>query len=708
MTDERTIAELTPVPTLLATALIEIDQGTASFSATIQQALDLVIIANVGAGSGIFKDESPTNTFNLKSLVAGTNITLTPGADDITIAVTLPGIVSINADTTTAQIIAAGTGLGIVDAGATHTLAIDATVATLTGSQVLTNKILDSFTNTNHADTEHMEIRNESGVTITRGTVVYISGFDVPNDLPLILAADASSSATMPAIGIVTSDVLDATNGDITLTGVLANIVTTGFSIGDTLYVSETAGEFTNVKPTGTAEIQNIGHVLKVGGVGVGRIKVTSIDRVNDIPNIASANFWLGDATGVPVAVTMSGDVTMDNAGVTSIGTDKVTNDDIISHTSTKITITAKGQLNSAIVYNDQANVFGDFIQTFKDNSIHIENPAGTFDVVLQTSAEITSDRILTIPLLGGNRTIVVTGLSSQIALGTEVSGASTNLSDSADLARDTNNLGFFAATTSAQLAGVMSDETGSGLLVFGTSPTIVTPTIASFANAAHDHADAAGGAQLTNTALTSGVFGAITGLGAQSQDLNLDGNNIDNGGVIFLKEQAAADADVPGSGQIWVKTATPNQLFFTDDAGTDFQLGGGGGAAKFITFTGIVTSTGNVLFFVPFGSVSNAESSSTEANEVSRVKSALTLLRHNAQVVTNTKNGATKVTCRDDGVDITGTDFSITASTTGEFDSGALTSAIAANSLICTERDTSASSSGSFRAHLTTEFEFA
>jgi hypothetical protein len=36
-------------------------------------------------------------------------------------------------------------------------------------------------------------------------------------------------------------------------------------------------------------------------------------------------------------------------------------------------------------------------------------------------------------------------------------------------------NLGAFAATTSAQLAGVISDETGSGALVFGTSPTFTT-----------------------------------------------------------------------------------------------------------------------------------------------------------------------------------------------------------------------------------------
>jgi hypothetical protein len=40
------------------------------------------------------------------------------------------------------------------------------------------------------------------------------------------------------------------------------------------------------------------------------------------------------------------------------------------------------------------------------------------------------------------------------------------------------NPLSQFAATTSAQLAGVISDETGTGALVFGTSPTFVTPAL--------------------------------------------------------------------------------------------------------------------------------------------------------------------------------------------------------------------------------------
>jgi hypothetical protein len=45
----------------------------------------------------------------------------------------------------------------------------------------------------------------------------------------------------------------------------------------------------------------------------------------------------------------------------------------------------------------------------------------------------------------------------------------------------------------------------------------------------------------------------------------------------IFLKEQADANADVAAYGQLWVDTATPNTMWFTDDAGTDFQLGVGG-----------------------------------------------------------------------------------------------------------------------------------
>ena len=43
--------------------------------------------------------------------------------------------------------------------------------------------------------------------------------------------------------------------------------------------------------------------------------------------------------------------------------------------------------------------------------------------------------------------------------------------------------------------------------------------------------------------------------------------------GPITIKEQADADADTVAYGQIWVNTATPNQLYFTTDAGDDVQI---------------------------------------------------------------------------------------------------------------------------------------
>lgn len=75
-------------------------------------------------------------------------------------------------------------------------------------------------------------------------------------------------------------------------------------------------------------------------------------------------------------------------------------------------------------------------------------------------------------------------------------------------------------ATTEVLVGGgasalpVWTTATGSGAPVRTTSPTIVTPTIASFANAAHDHTNAAGGAQLTDAALSSQVTVAKGGTG--------------------------------------------------------------------------------------------------------------------------------------------------------------------------------------------------
>jgi len=64
-----------------------------------------------------------------------------------------------------------------------------------------------------------------------------------------------------------------------------------------------------------------------------------------------------------------------------------------------------------------------------------------------------------------------------------------------------TNNLSVFGSTTSAQLRGVLSDETGTGVAVFGTSPTFTTSVLTGSTTFA----------VFNTTATTINAFGAAT-----------------------------------------------------------------------------------------------------------------------------------------------------------------------------------------------------
>lgn len=75
---------------------------------------------------------------------------------------------------------------------------------------------------------------------------------------------------------------------------------------------------------------------------------------------------------------------------------------------------------------------------------------------------------------------------------------------------------------------------------------------------------------------------------------LDYNGNTTQEGSI-SIKEKASAIADTAGYGQLWVKTATPNELYFTNDAGDDIRLtlgssaagGGGGGTSRWTTTAG-------------------------------------------------------------------------------------------------------------------------
>ena len=139
----------------------------------------------------------------------------------------------------------------------------------------------------------------ESGEALSAGDVVYVSG--VSGNFPVVSKAQANSSTTMPAFGIV-QDAAGASGSEVRVTtfGDFTNFDTStpGWSLGDTLYVSDsTAGGLVNAAPAGEANlIQNIGKVGRVSA-SVGRIKVGGAGRTNATPNLDDGNIFIGDAS---------------------------------------------------------------------------------------------------------------------------------------------------------------------------------------------------------------------------------------------------------------------------------------------------------------------------------------------------------------------------------------------------------------------------
>ena len=140
-----------------------------------------------------------------------------------------------------------------------------------------------------------------------------------------------------------------------------------------------------------------------------------------------------------------------------------------------------------------------------------------------------------------------------------------------------TNNLSVLSATTSAQLAGVISDETGSGSLVFASSPTLVTPALGTPASGT-----------LTNCTFptlnqdTTGTAATVTGA---TQAAITSAANLATVGTI-------------GTG-VWQGTAVDGA--YVDIEGTEVKSTGEGGGTKFLREDG----DGTCSWQAPSGNVS-------------------------------------------------------------------------------------------------------
>ena len=150
----------------------------------------------------------------------------------------------------------------------------------------------------------NVTVKNVSGGSLAKGTIVHAHPSATPpsGNTIEVVAADYDDTAYMPAIGVLNETLANEAEGDAIMFGAVSGIDTSGFSIGDELWVGNN-GAFTNTKPATAGQlIQKIAVVIKSHATA-GLIKVFGAGRTNDVPlplYIDNTNQRVGIGTASP------------------------------------------------------------------------------------------------------------------------------------------------------------------------------------------------------------------------------------------------------------------------------------------------------------------------------------------------------------------------------------------------------------------------
>ena len=136
-------------------------------------------------------------------------------------------------------------------------------------------------------------VRNTTGATLTKGTIVYINGST--GQLSTVAKAIANSDATSAqTLGMISANLNNNSNGYVTIIGLVDNIDTKGYAAGTQLYLSPTvAGEFTDEKPYAPNHLVYIGVVERGTVQGKIFVKVQNgyeLDELHDVSAQSPSN----------------------------------------------------------------------------------------------------------------------------------------------------------------------------------------------------------------------------------------------------------------------------------------------------------------------------------------------------------------------------------------------------------------------------------
>jgi hypothetical protein len=129
-------------------------------------------------------------------------------------------------------------------------------------------------------------VRNSTGATLTAGTIVYINGA-TGNKATVAKALATSDATSAQTLGMVTVDIPNNTEGNVTVIGTVSNLNTNGLTEGTQLYLSgTTAGEYTTTKPFAPTHLVYVGVVTRAHpNLGTIQVKVQNGYEMDEIHN---------------------------------------------------------------------------------------------------------------------------------------------------------------------------------------------------------------------------------------------------------------------------------------------------------------------------------------------------------------------------------------------------------------------------------------
>jgi hypothetical protein len=337
-----------------------------------------------------------------------------------------------------------------------------------TNTQTLTNKTLTSPKVNEDVvmSATSTELNILDGATLSTTELNYVDG--VTSAIQTQLNDKASSSDLTTHTGastgvhgvtgsvVGTSDTQTLTNKTLTSPAVDGNgIVFEGATANDfetTLTVTDPTSDKTITLPDATGTVALTNNKLDVfAATTSSELRTVISDETGtgalvfaDTPTLVTPN--IGAATGT--SLVLSGDLTV-NGTTTTIN-------------STEITIDDKNLVLGAVTSPTDAGADGGGL-TLKGATDK------TFNWVDATDSWTSSEHLD----LASGKVLKIAG--TQVLSATEYTGNAATVTNGV---YTSSKISALAATTSSELAGVLTDETGTGVVVYSNTPTLVTPVL--------------------------------------------------------------------------------------------------------------------------------------------------------------------------------------------------------------------------------------